>query len=102
MLPVLVLTGNSTNGSRFHTLAGPRSAIIGGVLLSRTQPDFVRSCRVIEPEGLVSADPAAARNLRELARINRWFGGPPSSIPCLGLRLRAVFLRCFITFRMTT
>ena len=36
----------------------------------------LRRGRVIEPEGLACADPAdAARNLRDLARINRWFGG---------------------------
>ena len=37
---------------------------------------FVAARRMIEPESLACADPAtAARNLRDLARINRWFGG---------------------------
>lgn len=50
--------------------------IVGEVRALRQQPNFLRPERVIEPEGLACADPAdAARNLRDLARINRWFGG---------------------------
>lgn len=68
--------------------ASAASAFARGSFMLLHSRHFVTASRTIEPEGLASADPVdAARNLRELARINRWFGGHRTLLQLLNREL---------------